>query len=1152
MIALNPSLPGEENPSDQASSSPPPSPPQEESLPQSEPRRRAGRPRVVGIYGARSAGKTCYLTVALLGRSASPCGTVLLDDSSRSFLEEYWKDLEQGSWPTATPLVLNPIKGQLIANLEEPANPVAPMPAATSANTSESPAAAPAPASQHGPRRQRYPFETKDYGGRLAERGPTGSPQLTEEFHQWLEGADGLLFFLAVDQLRAPQEAQERLREVDALLNRLVEKSPAGHALRKPIAILVTKWDQVSDLTGTAEQERQKLLEFMRSQGGELAQQICQKIEAAGERVRLFPVSASGGHSDGKPALPLRPYHLHEPLVWLFQQIDQCLVAEAEQKVRQALERVWPDYTGALRVIRTVVDEYGIQGPAAERLTKQTGVLRQRRLCRRIGLATVGWALLLMFWAYFTHYWDRYQYLTLRDLLHMSKEQDYSVLKERANHYLSGSNLWAGLLGHKTDIDALWQGYNAKLENEFQALRQREEKCSKQDNDIEGWKDLEERCCNFNKSYPESPYKDQIAGIQEKAQLKQEVIAYCRNARDLADRLKKAIDDPHMHIQEVFQLRKQLKELEEKRTEKMMASPCVQDIIEKNKDLYSSVAQMEQKAQKIEENTKKDLDLMVQMAQLLERTSPWNLDEAEKQAKQLEKKRKEILATDIRRFVSTGLQQRLDQEYKKFNDFCAAKKRLKDDFISEASELEKVVESICNPVSGEVDIEELSKYAAKIEKQVKKWEKRERPVTCKEIDEKVNSLKEKKEIIERLKGQCSEFDKQYTEFEKKIKGADKEQDKISLIKKFLETYGGCPGRGEKINKLKQEHKELLSAIHDRNWREIQSKRGEILKDIQQGGGKIESLRDKTIELLKQIENYKECEEPAPLYPNEAQKIAEEIIKEFDKCWWQSIEKYAADNPQSFNNILERAHQYIEFVREMKKWNYCLDYEQKVRELMGKTLERGWGDQYRVFWESARGIDSVASLANSMKKARDLIEWLDHKKQMDVELPKSIPEQLRAVQGWLAWGKKLRQKRHHSIKFDKVQLPRALIDYWICLTPNIKDGQGNNLNVPWAGNKRWFWQDEQRNIIWYQKGDSFDYGPVNFSNPPGMQDYSVDIEIEIYRRFLPNVKAVSATIPVLQLFCKDRGKISITVPDWGNVDIDISSETLTPPRLPNPD
>lgn len=364
--------------------------------------------------------------------------------------------------------------------------------------------------------KRRLPFRTHDFGGRLAERGDTGLPQLTAQFHDWLEKADCLLFFLAVDQLQDPVQAQDRLLDVDALLSRLIETSSGGHAISQPIAVLITKWDLVSDLSGSPEEEDRKVRQFLEDLAGDLGTTVCGKIERAGEQVRVFPVSTFGGHVDGRPIHPLKPFNLHEPLVWALQQTDWVLFEKARRQAEEALAKpyakVWIDYARAIQIYKSLVDEYGIdQGPVYAKVQAELALLGAKQRRRTVGLLAVGALMVLVAVVYGSFHLDRRTFIDLMAKLDAPRDP-YPTLEQQVTEYGKSHNPWAEVLSRKSQVAERWEQYKQRIEEGFADLEQLRKQPARPGlaEQAEHYRRLRNACQDFLAKYPESHYQAQV------------------------------------------------------------------------------------------------------------------------------------------------------------------------------------------------------------------------------------------------------------------------------------------------------------------------------------------------------------------------------------------------------------------------------------------------------------------------------------------------------------------------------------------------------------------------------------------------------------------------------------------------------------------
>jgi len=492
-------------------------------------------PRRIGIYGARSAGKTCYLAAALLGASSSAHGAVVLaDEKSRDLLLGHWEKLESGCVPPATALDLSLISASFVLPLQ---------PGGSGQHDSPTQQADTPPDSSSPPPKRRISFEIADFGGRLCERGETGDPALTEEFRNWLKEAHGLLFLLAIDQLQDPQQAKERLLEVDALLNDLMESGPTGQAAVQPIAILVTKWDLVGWLSEhpNPDEELEHLRQFLVERAGDFASGVCDKIKQSGETVKLYPVSTFGGHENGRPRVPLRPFNVHPPLRWVLEQSDYYLYEQAHEQAEAILRQpkyfLWNRYSAAIAVYEQLRREYGIAaGPVHQKLEQQIEPLRTKRLARRRRLKLAVALLVLLGLVIGSCVVDRYRFVDLTGRL-KSASEPFPVLQQRVNNYKKSFNPWAKLCGHKKQVDKSWDSYFSELKKDFQALKTSfhnpPDSSTELKKQVDFWEALEKSCAGFKRSYPQAPQEKEVDDYLQTAQMQKRLLHACLDVQAL-------------------------------------------------------------------------------------------------------------------------------------------------------------------------------------------------------------------------------------------------------------------------------------------------------------------------------------------------------------------------------------------------------------------------------------------------------------------------------------------------------------------------------------------------------------------------------------------------------------------------------------------
>ncbi len=329
--------------------------------------RRRFKVRHLGIHGARSTGKTCYLACCLYGESvtsnsggdqdgADAASVIVGDAPSLRSLQEAWAKLTRGELPQANAVTIpDEIGFSLLAG------------------------------------KQRWKVETRDYAGALVQLTETGQPELRGEVNDWLVDSDAILVLVNADLRDGDPAARERMSEVEAILQRLLDDSPDGNTVKKPLAILLTKWDVQGQLSDDPAHEDERALAYLRSHS--VFRQLVTKIEAAGDRVKVFPVSAFGGHRDGNlpPDRGPQPFNLHAPLVWAAQKADEALFEAAKQEADSwvGADRKWKRYGHAIGCYRTLIKNAGInKGPVYDNIRSELRPLRKARRKRTFWLGT--------------------------------------------------------------------------------------------------------------------------------------------------------------------------------------------------------------------------------------------------------------------------------------------------------------------------------------------------------------------------------------------------------------------------------------------------------------------------------------------------------------------------------------------------------------------------------------------------------------------------------------------------------------------------------------------------------------------------------------------------------------------------------------------
>jgi hypothetical protein len=303
----------------------------------------AQRPRRIGVHAIRGAGKTSWFGTLYGFRSTPALKIDVADDASCRYLSGVWKELSESRTPGATLLSL-PETLRLDLTHHDATTPI----------------------------------ELCDYAGALVqaqdeEASPTAQ-ELADVVRAWLRGCHAILLFLD-----STQPDMEQLDALDLLLTELRRDQLLG--LNRPLAIVLTKWDQHGTVGGDLALEQDRARLFLRDH--HVFTQIFTKLgDAQGNNVRLFPLSSFGNAASGtNPPLlsEYRPCHLYAPLLWAAEVSDRVLLEQTRQRVEIHLNRWWPDFQAADREWSQLSQEAVPLKPAIEIERHDLNQRRQRQ-----------------------------------------------------------------------------------------------------------------------------------------------------------------------------------------------------------------------------------------------------------------------------------------------------------------------------------------------------------------------------------------------------------------------------------------------------------------------------------------------------------------------------------------------------------------------------------------------------------------------------------------------------------------------------------------------------------------------------------------------------------------------------------------------------
>ena len=269
-----------------------------------------GLPSYVGILGHRGSGKTCYLTSLYHISEMTP--------ETRNILEDKCLDLyEKGDLPSATALSAYRLNFKI-----------------TTA-------------------RRYYDIVTKDYGGELLagrreERLNTEEvidqevlkekrnevidqevlKEKRNEVYEFFQSARAIL--IIVETMPVAQDLRTQIdyrKEIESLIERIAQVRQGKREIKIPVAMVLTKWDRIGDVSKSHDQEQRRALEYIEQT--EWLAQLYYKLRILCPHFDVFPVYSFIGDKPSRENI--RPFNIDTPLLWSIDQSDIALLDQAKE-----------------------------------------------------------------------------------------------------------------------------------------------------------------------------------------------------------------------------------------------------------------------------------------------------------------------------------------------------------------------------------------------------------------------------------------------------------------------------------------------------------------------------------------------------------------------------------------------------------------------------------------------------------------------------------------------------------------------------------------------------------------------------------------------------------------------------------------------------
>ncbi|MEZ6128991.1 MAG: hypothetical protein R3C59_09930 [Planctomycetaceae bacterium] len=399
----------------------------------------------IALFGPTNAGKTVYLTTLCVTAAtrrirfrAHVAASDDKDDVTHDYLTKAFQKLRAGQWPDGTVFEkLNNIELTITAGGVQ------------------------------------SKVQLPDVAGEVTGRGQKienwteFEHELKKEILDEFSTYDGFLIFAPADDTVKGDSVSFKW-EVDSLLFALKERASADGLIRRPVAVVLSKWDVVASTRTGKTDEQADAEEHFRYKYPETANALTESCE----NWRVFPVSATGSTTNGRPPEILRPTGVAAPIVWLLRTADRTSLERADEYVKKNMQHLFakPDASGNETYAQRAMQRYKrilAKSPGAETINKsRAGIANLRKISRtrtikRLAALT---AVVLAVWTWVDYRSYASASSELSDAKQVAEELDPTI--ERARAYVdSHLHPIGALCGWKTELKGLVDQREAKWES---------------------------------------------------------------------------------------------------------------------------------------------------------------------------------------------------------------------------------------------------------------------------------------------------------------------------------------------------------------------------------------------------------------------------------------------------------------------------------------------------------------------------------------------------------------------------------------------------------------------------------------------------------------------------------------------------------------
>ena len=351
---------------------------------------------------------------------------------------------------------------------------------------------------------------------------------------------DGFVIFAPADDTVAGKYLDFKW-EVDGLLQALKQRAAEDGRVRRPIAVMISKWDVVGQQEA-CDDELASAAQFFRNTYPETAN----ALDETCENWKVFPVSSTGPTSNGRPPEKLHPRGVAAPLLWLVRSADESGLRRAadffERHSSELFSKVVgrsgttfaADLISRYQTILAKTPPKSVQERAHTQLALLRKTVRQRQLKRT--LLAIGCMVAVVMSGLTV--WDYTDYRQAREALrNASEELDVPITRARA-FASSPWRLAAGAIGWKKELLATAN----TLESEWEAAWAKRLLRPNAAESVESLKGRIAECSRFTGRFARSSFRESVEEMHRNTTLTLNTLQGTQDAQRLLELDKQSLN----------------------------------------------------------------------------------------------------------------------------------------------------------------------------------------------------------------------------------------------------------------------------------------------------------------------------------------------------------------------------------------------------------------------------------------------------------------------------------------------------------------------------------------------------------------------------------------------------------------------------------